>query len=241
MLTVTLPDDLGGLLIDAAGTLIEPVPRVADAYAEAARRQGVAIDRELVKARFRRHFGEDEIDEQRGPLATDEATELRRWRRIVGLVLPEVPDPNRAFSELWDHFARPDAWRPFADVAPAVDALANSGLKVAIGSNFDGRLRGILRGHADLAGLVDAVVISSEVGRRKPHPEFYLAGCERLGLPPGRVLAIGDDLENDVLGPRRAGLTSAWVDRDGRRSEGHPPAWPDLATLVGAILGRRSD
>ena len=43
----------------------------------------------------------------------------------------------------------------------------------------------------------------------KPEPAMYSAARDRLG--PGRILAVGDRLEIDVAGARRAGLDSALV------------------------------
>ncbi len=228
-----------GIVLDAVGTLIDPVPSVAHAYAAAAARQGLVVDVAEVKSRFRQHFRNDEVDEQLGPMVTDEAIEYRRWRRIVANVLPDLPDLERGFAELWDHFGRPEAWRCFADVAPGLAALREAGVPVQIASNFDGRLRSVARGLPDLAGFVDTLVISAEVGHRKPHPTFYAAACAALGLPPGRVLCVGDDPENDVRGAERAGLLGALLDRDGRRPS--DLAWlPDLHALAGALVGSRA-
>ncbi len=105
-----------GIVFDAVGTLIKPVPSVAEAYAAAARRQGVVLDLEEVRARFQVHFQSDKVHAEQGVLSTDEATERRRWRMIVTGVLPEVAEPDRAFDELWDHFSRPDSWRCYPDV-----------------------------------------------------------------------------------------------------------------------------
>ena len=74
------------------------------------------------------------------------------------------------------------------------------GVSVCVGSNFDARLRGVVQGLPELDSCVDSLVISSEVGYRKPHPSFFRAACDHLGLPPERVLCVGDDLENDVRG-----------------------------------------
>ena len=43
----------------------------------------------------------------------------------------------------------------------------------------------------------------------KPEPTMYDAARDRLG--PGRILGVGDRLEIDVLGARRAGLDQALV------------------------------
>jgi putative hydrolase of the HAD superfamily len=232
-------EEIEGIILDAVGTLIEPFPTVAHAYTEAALRQGIEIEAGEVKRRFHKFFRVDEVDEQLGPLATDEGIEHRRWRRIVGNVLPDLPDPDRAFAELWEHFGLATAWRAFADVGPALAALRRAGIKLVIASNFDGRLRGVVRGLPALAGSEDSLVISSEVGFRKPHPEFYLAACARLDLPPDRGLCVGDDVENDVRGPERAGLRGLLLDRDGRQ----PPDVPrvaDLTTVVQCLASARS-
>ena len=187
-------DGIEGIVFDAVGTLIKPDPSVAAAYTAAARRQGVELETDEVRARFHVHFQSDEVHAEQGVLSTDEATERRRWRQIVVRVLPELPDPDLAFDELWDHFSSPASWRCFPDVAPALKALKQMGVSLCVGSNFDGRLRGVVLGLPELEPWLDSLVISSEVGYRKPHPEFFRAACDHLGLPPARVLCVGDDV-----------------------------------------------
>jgi putative hydrolase of the HAD superfamily len=220
-----------GIVFDAVGTLIKPVPSVAEAYVAAADRQGVVLDYEEVRARFRLHFQSDGVHAEEGVLSTDEATERRRWHMIVTGVLPEVAEPDRAFDELWEHFGRPDSWRCYADVVPALDSLANQGLSLCVGSNFDGRLRGVVKGLPELKDCLDSLVISSEVGFRKPHPSFFRAACAHLGLAPENVLCVGDDPENDVRGAIRAGLSALLVDR-GADGGGDLPRVPNLTALI---------
>ncbi|SIN84711.1 putative hydrolase of the HAD superfamily [Singulisphaera sp. GP187] len=225
-------DGIEAIVLDAVGTLIEPFPAVADVYAAAARRQGVELDRELVRNRFVQSFRDDEFEENLEALVTDEPTELSRWKRIVTSVLPNLPEPDRAFEELWDHFGRPDSWRCFADVGPALTALSATGMPIAIASNFDSRLRPVLAGLPALAALGPRLVISSEVGYRKPHPAFYQAVCDCLGQVPEALLMIGDDPENDVLGACRAGLRGVWLDRRGRGDRQDVLGVNHLAALV---------
>jgi putative hydrolase of the HAD superfamily len=222
---------IGGIVLDAVGTLIKPVPSVADAYTESARRQGVELNSEEVRARFNLHFQSDEVRGDHGPHSTDEATEIWRWRRIVTKVLPEVPDAQKAFAELWEHFGLPGSWQCFPDVAPALRAIHDAGVAVCVGSNFDSRLRGVVMGLPELSWAVDVLVISSEVGFRKPHPLFFEAVCQRLALPAKRILCIGDDLENDVRGATRAGLSALLLDRGYDRQHDCPHV-PDLTALL---------
>ncbi len=207
-------DLIQGIVLDAVGTLIKPTPSVSEAYTQAADRQGVKLDREDVRSRFRTTFRSDAIRGDRGIFSTSEDVERRRWREIVAQVLPEVPDPDRAFDELWDHFGRPESWVCFPDAAPALRAIHEAGMEVCIGSNFDGRLRQVIAGLPELAEMIDGLVVSSEVGFRKPHKAFFEAVCERLDLPAERVLSVGDDLENDVHGAHRAGLSALHLQRE---------------------------
>jgi putative hydrolase of the HAD superfamily len=219
------------IVFDAVGTLIEPFPPVADVYAAAASRQGIALDRDLVAARFRRHFSADQAGDGEG-LCTDESLERLRWRRIVGDVIPEVPDPERAFEELWEHFGRAGAWTCFADVGPALRAFQTAGIPVRIASNFDARLRNVVVGLAELSAWSDALVISSEVGFRKPHPSFFAAVSGSLQLPAERILVVGDDPEIDVLGANRSGLRGLWLDRRGKAAPGDQIRIGDLSEIV---------
>jgi putative hydrolase of the HAD superfamily len=108
---------------------------------------------------------------------------------------------------------------------------------VCIGSNFDTRLRKVVQGLPELAECADALVISSEVGYRKPHPSFYHAACARLGLAPERVLCVGDDVENDVRGAIRAGLSGLLLDRASRAPDDLPHV-PNLTALVQSKLSQ---
>ncbi|GIW86923.1 MAG: hypothetical protein KatS3mg108_1247 [Isosphaeraceae bacterium] len=205
-----------GLILDAVGTLITPSPSVAEAYRAAAARQGISIDPDCLQRRFNQSFARDEIDERRGPLSTSEQVEWRRWRRIVAECLPEVPDPDRAFRELWAHFGQPGSWRVFPDARRLIETAIRLGLGFVVASNFDARLHRVLKGTPALAAWADSTVISSQVGFRKPHPEFYAAACRRLGIPAESVLHVGDDPMNDGAGARAAGLQALVLNREGR-------------------------
>lgn len=65
-----------------------------------------------------------------------------------------------------------------------------------------------------------AVVISGEVGAGKPDPAIFQAALDAIGVPSAEAVMVGDSLERDVAGARRAGLRSIWLDRTGRASPG---------------------
>ena len=53
--------------------------------------------------------------------------------------------------------------------------------------------------------LFDAVVISGEVGMRKPEPEIFLRAAVELGLPPDQCVFV-DDLTPNVRGAAAVGM-----------------------------------
>lgn len=68
----------------------------------------------------------------------------------------------------------------------------------------------------DEAGLMphlDEIVISEEVGVRKPRPEIFEETARRLGVAPAEMLHVGDNLDADVAGAAGIGALTAWVTR----------------------------
>lgn len=80
--------------------------------------------------------------------------------------------------------------------------LRAAGVPVALVSNAFGR---DTYAGFDLDALADVVVISSEVGVRKPSRRIYSIACERLGLAPEQTVMV-DDLQQNLDGAARLGI-----------------------------------
>lgn len=63
------------------------------------------------------------------------------------------------------------------------------------------------------------VYISEDVGAIKPLTAFFARILDDLGALPSECLMIGDSLESDILGARRAGIDSCWLNESGRANE----------------------
>lgn len=66
----------------------------------------------------------------------------------------------------------------------------------------------------DLLGLnfyFDAVLISGEIGYRKPHPLVFQELIHHLKVRPEQALYVGDDIEPDIEGALQAGLQPVWT------------------------------
>ena len=64
--------------------------------------------------------------------------------------------------------------------------------------------------------IFDAIRVEGEVGIGKPQPAAFVGGLAALGASGEPAAMIGDDLQADVAGAQRAGLTAVWVDHRGR-------------------------
>ena len=114
-------------------------------------------------------------------------------------------------------------------------ALRGDGLALAVLSNFDRRLHGIVAAFG-LSDAFTAIVPSSEAGSAKPaHGAFehVLRGLEANGaVAPAECLHVGDSIREDVAGALGAGLHAAWLDRDGTAADELPPGVPRIASLA---------
>ena len=165
-------------------------------------------DDELLVAGHRAGLGRDD------PAFTERYRELMLGggpQRPYAEVLRElgVDDPD-AFMD-----AEHEAWRPAHAVLASAQALLESlrarGVKTGVVANSWPEPARLLRADAEafgLAGLLDVMVFSEDVGVSKPAPEIFLRALEQLGVEPGHAMFVGDRLESDVQGAANLGMTT---------------------------------
>ena len=97
--------------------------------------------------------------------------------------------------------------------APLLERLHRR-TKLAVCSNFShtATARAVLE-RAGLLHHFDAVVISEDVGLRKPRAEIFQAVSDRLAVPPSEIAHIGDNLDADVAGAAALGHPTVWLTR----------------------------
>src|SRR5882724_3813450 len=163
---------------DVGGTLIEPWPSVGHVYAEVAARHGL---KNLSPEQINAHFKEAWRSRGRFDYTRQD------WAELVDEVFGS-PVATAAggsfFAELYERFAQPDAWRVFDDVVPTLDALASRGIRLAVISNWDERLRGLLS-RLNLDRYFEVLAISCEVGFPKPSRAIFQQAAADLDLRAG--------------------------------------------------------
>ena len=225
---------------DVGGTLLYSDPSPAEIYATHLSRYGRAVEAEDVGPVFREAWAEMQRrsapgQDRYGSVAGGE----RAWwggfvREVLARLDHEAPwEP--LLDDLYRTFSDPRVWRTYPGATEALDELAGRGLRLAVISNWDRRLPGILRG-LDLIERFQVVTVSSIAGVEKPAPEIFTRTLEQLGVAGDRTLHVGDSPLEDYSGAENAGLEAALIDRQGlfdRRSYRCIESLTELVSLVG--------
>ena len=139
------------------------------------------------------------------------------WARgeVVRLALAEIGvDDEELARRIGDsyHALRDDAIKPFDDAVSTVQWLRAQGCRLALLTNGGSKGQRLKIDRFDLARLFDAILIEGEVGFGKPDPRIYSQALAALDVPAANAWMVGDNLEWDVAGPQREGITGIWID-----------------------------
>ena len=206
---------------DVGGTLISPAPSVGHVYAEVAAKFGVKADPAALTDGFKRAW--------KAKTAFDYSEEA--WYGLVrgafGPLAPQLPDPF--FPAVYRRFIEADAWRIHEDALAALDELASRDFNLGVISNWDERLRPLLK-NLKLTPYFQAITVSCEAQFPKPSPVIFEQALRSLGAAPSAVLHVGDSQLEDAEGARGAGMHGLHLDRNGAgdiRSLTEVPYWLD--------------
>jgi putative hydrolase of the HAD superfamily len=193
------------VFFDVGGTLLHPWPSVGEIYARIASRRGISRNAGELERSFRESWR---------ALKTTGLTVSRKdwWRQLVLRTLGCENDA--CFEELYETFARPEAWRLYPDALDALREARSRGLHVGVISNWDSRLRPLLNAMG-IAVLLDSITVSCEVGVEKPEAGIFQAALVVAHVPAREALHVGDSYDEDIAGAEAVGMQAVLVDRSG--------------------------
>lgn len=150
------------------------------------------------------------------------------WSR-AGLRLPDglLHDILDAEQRCWDRSVTVDP-----DALPILSWLGTHGIKRGVCSNAPfppDMMRRQVKTNG-IAESVDAVVFSSELGRRKPAPEVYRAALYEIGVDARDALFVGDRVREDYEGPLAIGMRAVIL--TAHAEERPPEGVPTIASLT---------
>ena len=196
------------ILFDAAGTLFFLTKTVGDHYAYVGREVGLDLDAQQLERAF--HPAWQQMPRRSAIDGPRENDDKGWWHELVGRVFDQVApslselDRDNFFEVAYEHFAEAGVWDLYPEVPDVLKQLRPR-YQLAVISNFDGRLRLILR-NLGISKYFAHVFISSELGADKPDPEIFRRALATLHLKADEVLHVGDDPERDWKAAVAAGL-----------------------------------
>jgi putative hydrolase of the HAD superfamily len=203
-------------LIDVYDTILisQFVPRMASVIEPL----GIDLDKWLAEWDTMRE------DRDRGKVTV--AASFERTLRALGFD-PE-PELVADLSRRDEEFSRSYV-RLCDDTVPFLSWLRSRGVLTALVSNCADTTRALLA-NLDLIPLVDAVVLSCEVGSIKPYPEIYATALEELGVAAVDAVFI-DDQPSFCVGAQAVGVRPIQIARG--QPDGYASPWdfPVIRTL----------
>jgi len=212
------------VLLDVGGTLAGPSVSFGAVYHDVCRRLGLEVDPDRLDRRIWEVWGEMDraIPPGKDRYAHFPGGEDEYWLRFAKQVLERASGvalkdglARRATEHIRDAFMTPSAWRVFPDVRPALDRLADDGVRLAVVSNWDSRLPQVLE-MLELASYFEETAVSHLEGVEKPDPRIFHRVLDRLDIGPEMAIHVGDVPELDLDGARAAGIHGVLVNRRGK-------------------------
>jgi phosphoglycolate phosphatase len=183
--------------IDLDGTLLDTLPDIAEAAERMLRELG------------RPPAGEERVRDCIGNGIPRLVKRLLTGRRDGEPAPPEFERALASFERHYrDTFLRSPL--PFPGVEPGLERMRAQGLRLACVTNKSQAFTLPLLEAAGLAPWFDQVVSGDSLPARKPDPLPLRHIAERFGIPPARLLVIGDS-DNDTAAARAAGCPVACV------------------------------
>ena len=137
---------------------------------------------------------------------------LERFRQLAERLGTDDPELPELLTRVHMGGFR-QAASPVAHHADVLGALRGR-VRIGLCSNFSHAptARAVLA-DAGLLDHFDAIVISEEIGLRKPRREIFQSTLAQLGVEPAEALHVGDNLSADVSGAAALGIRTAWITR----------------------------
>ena len=204
------------------GTLVRlepPVPVLTAALSDA----GFANDEATVAEALRAEIGFYRANHLRGA----DANGLAALRDDCAVVFARSLAAAPPIPELAELLVGALRFAPFDDVAPVLTACRGLGIRTVVVSDWDCALAAHLA-DIGIGHLLDAVVVSAEIGVAKPDPRIFAAALEAVGVGPEAAMHVGDDPRRDLHGAEMAGIMGVLLDRDDR----HADITPRIVTLT---------
>jgi len=225
------------VFLDVGDTLVRAHPSWAGVYLRVLAAHGVHVGEDALRAALDRVFRTPDPTLE-GPFEASESSSFERLIAFDSRVLAELghpPQPEAFFRTLEAEFAQTSSWHVFPDVPPALDALRDAGLRLAVISNWSWSLPELLH-TLELVGHFEAIITSARIGYEKPHRGIFDHALKVMGVDPGEAVHAGDSVRADVGGATGVGIAPVLIVR-GTQDHAHAANQDHGAPVIGDLFG----
>lgn len=177
------------LLLDVDGTIADTLPHIFEAF------------RHAIAPWTDRRWSDAEVEATFGPAE----------RACIASMVPDadLDEAERRFFAFYED-GHATGVTLFAGIIALIQRTKALGWKVGIVTGKGRRSAEFTLRELGLWDQIDVLVSNDDVARGKPDPEGILVASQALGMPPDRLLMVGD-MPADVLAGRAAGAATAAV------------------------------
>jgi REG-2-like HAD superfamily hydrolase len=221
-------EDIQAVSLDAMGTIIFLKRSAQEVYGEILRELGFDPQKIVPLTRdsglFRRYWKEAEsrlppafLHGHVDRFAHYPDAPWAFWGLIFRVMFEDLKLPMEditgAVEAAYLRFSKPDLWTVEDTLPELVDFCAGRKVKLLVTSNWDFRLPKILR-DLGVEPFFSRIITSALVGYEKPSEKIFQYLAAAAGCAPGEILHVGDRMEDDLRGAKRAGLRAALYSKD---------------------------
>ncbi len=126
------------------------------------------------------------------------------------LTLMNIESDMEVLDRIYEVYYGSYAWSLMPGLKDVVWRLSRR-YRLGVVSNTTSRNPFIVLEESNLLRHFGSVVLSRDVGIRKPHPEIFEHALRSLQVEPGETVFVGDSYASDVLGANKAGIRAIWL------------------------------
>jgi 2-haloalkanoic acid dehalogenase type II len=210
-----MTEELDAILFDAGGTLIDAIPSRETVFSRVLSKYGKKVGSEMIAPLLAKADGVFDSDFA----IQDGNNEGALWSKYDDYILDELGfkgdrgNLSKELSATWDEIMpKVESWVCYPETESILGILKEREFKLGVVSNATDLVRRVFD-NLELTRYFDFLVVSDEVGVRKPSPKIFRLAMEMARTSPGRTLFVGDKLATDVAGAKRVGMNAVLVDR----------------------------
>ncbi len=204
--------DLGDTLIYFNGNWAEVLQKSTKKLMNSLIRDGYSLDLEEFSVEFSKRMREYYLERNKSFVEYTTARILFDYLTDLGFPTPNNQVIKNAMQAMYSVSQK--CWYLENDTLSILDWLVKNDYKIGLISNAsDSDDVFCLMERFNLKKYFEHVVISAELGYRKPHRKIFLHAMQLFNVQPTSCLMVGDRLDMDIHGAKMVGIESVWITR----------------------------